>query len=95
MQQVILFESEDAIQTAARELDNGNFDSARKTLEENTQYIKDGKETYGSSPELDKVSTVNSDYQEEAKDFEKRDASEQKYIQKNNKMRGYDLRKKK
>lgn len=95
MQQVILFESNYAMEKAAKELDNGDYDGARKTLELNTNFIKKGTATYGVSDELIRATEANDVYEEEIQDFEALDKSQQNLIQKSNKEEYYKIRKKK
>jgi Ca-activated chloride channel family protein len=95
MQQIILFESNYAMEKAAKELDNGNYDDARKTLEINTNFIKEGTATYGTTDELIRATEANKIYKEETQDFEKLDKDKQNFIQKSNKSELYNIRKKK
>lgn len=95
MQQAILFESNYALEKGAIELDNGKYEVARKTLKDNSQFISNGIGVYGISSELKNMQDVNINYEEEASDYESRNQAEQNKIQKINKSRSYNIRKKK
>ncbi len=89
MEQVILFESNYALEQAMIETDKGNYDKARAITSGNSTYLQSNKAYVDKSDELQIQTTTNSDYNEKLKDIEVTTESEKKVIQKGAKSQNY------
>lgn len=93
--QVTLYESNERLEMAMKEVDKGNYQEARKMVQENNAYIKQKSHLVSKSPELQKVESTNASYDSQIKDVEAMPADEIKYLQKATKSTNYQLRNKK
>lgn len=93
--QVALFESNELMELATREVDKGNYQEARKLVKENKAYMKKKSDLVGKSVELQKAATLSDDYESKVERVESMPAQDVKYMQKATKSSNYELRNKK
>ncbi|MEZ5045516.1 MAG: VWA domain-containing protein [Chitinophagaceae bacterium] len=93
--QVALFYSNEQLEIAMEEVDKGNYEKARKLVDENKKYIQSKSTLVSKSKELQKAESANEDYVENIAVIESKPASEVKYIQKSSKSMNYQIRNKK
>ncbi|MCB9032639.1 MAG: VWA domain-containing protein [Chitinophagales bacterium] len=94
-EQIILFEANEKLELAIQEADNGNYNQAKKYIEENNLYLKQNGFLLQKSSELQKLQKVNEDYGTNLDDAENMSIDEVKFMQKSNKSMSYDIKKKK
>lgn len=95
LQQIVIFESNEIMEVAMREMDGRNFNGARRVME-------DGQGTYGKyaelappSEEMELQDSLYRTYKQNIDSAENMKEEEYKYYQKDNKQKNYDVRKKK
>lgn len=93
--QVVLFESNEKLEEAMQEVDNGNYEVARAKVRENAAYLESHKELVAESAELRVQMASNAGYSSKIEDVEQMQESEKRQMQKGSKMANYDSRKKK
>jgi len=94
-EQVILFESNEALEQAMYETDQGNYDKARAITNSNADYLEKNKAYIDKSEELQIQTSTNSKYKEKLVNIESVGESEKKSIQKGSKSANYQSAKKK
>jgi Ca-activated chloride channel family protein len=92
--QVVLFESNDKLEEAMREVDAGNYDVARQRVQENAAYLQSNISHVNASPELQVQMQSNAAYQTQISNVETMGGAELKLMQKSTKVSNYDVRKK-
>jgi Ca-activated chloride channel homolog len=93
--QVVLFETNDRLELAMREMENGNYSQAQGYLQMNSSVIsKTGKEI-GLDKELLKMEELNEEYKNKSVHYQELTDSEKKVLQKSSKEKSYEVRKKK
>jgi Ca-activated chloride channel homolog len=90
--QEVLYQSNDRLETAMKEIDNGNYDKAKKIVEENKVYIKKNENLIQAAPELQRAMDNNADYQTSISNVEALDESSKKVMQKASKSVNYNIR---
>jgi Ca-activated chloride channel family protein len=94
-QQIILFEANESLENAMRELDKGNFDEAKKIMQQNKTYLNLNKSLVDKSAELQKLNDVNINYDNRIQNAENMNADEIKFMQKSSKSQSYQIKNKK
>ena len=94
-QQITLFKSNETLEQAMKEVDNRNFEKARKLVDENEKYLKDRKSQWKTTPEIEQQDSINRSYKTKIKNAENMSTSEMKMMQKSSKNYNYQLKKKK
>lgn len=94
-EQVILFESNEALERAMYETDQGNYDKARAITNSNAVYLEKNKAYIDKSEELQIQTSTNTKYKEKLVNIESVGESEKKSIQKGSKNANYQSAKKK
>ena len=89
MEQVILFESNDALEQAMIETDNGNYEKARTITSGNAVYLQTNKAYVERSEELQMQNSTKDTYNLKLKDIESVSEKEKKSIQKGSKSANY------
>lgn len=93
--QVALYESNERMEMATREVDKGNYEQARKLVKENKDYMQKKAPLVSKSAELQKVVTLNEEYESKVENVEAMPMEDVKYMQKATKSSNYQLRNKK
>lgn len=94
-EQVVLFVSNDMLEQAMKEVDNGNYDSARSIAARNEAYLNSNASVVNKSEELQVQSKSNIEYKEKLKEVEVMQESEKKSMQKGTKSANYKSKYKK
>jgi Ca-activated chloride channel homolog len=92
--QVVLFESNEKLEEAMREVDAGNYEVARKRTAENAAYLRDNETYVATSKELQVQMESNAAYQSQISHVEVMNEADRKLMQKSSKVANYDSRKK-
>jgi Ca-activated chloride channel homolog len=95
MQQIVLYKSNEDLERAMQEIDNGNYDKARKMVAQNDVYLKSNRMYVSKSKELQKMDSTNAGYLLKIKEAESLSADEKKFLQKSSKSESYKVRSKK
>ncbi|MBL7754320.1 MAG: VWA domain-containing protein [Chitinophagaceae bacterium] len=93
--QQALYESNERLEMAMKEVDKGNYQEARKLVNENKEYMKSKAVLVEKSEELKRAETTNAGYQSKIEDVESMPVEEVKVMQKATKSSNYQLRNKK
>lgn len=93
--QVALYVSNDRLETAMKEVDKGNYDQAKKLVQENNEYISSKPALLKKSPELQRVATTNASYDAKVDEAPSMAAEEKSIMQKESKSENYQIRTKK
>lgn len=95
MQQIVLYKSNEDLELAMQEIDNGNYDKARRMVAENDVYLKSNRMYVSKSKELQKMDSTNAGYLLKIKEAENLSVEEKKFLQKSSKNESYKVRGKK
>ena len=93
--QVVLYVSNDRLETAMKEVDKGNYEEAKKIVKENKEYISSKPKLLEKSVELQRVSTTNAAYDMNVDAAPSMAEDERKVMQKASKSENYQIRTKK
>lgn len=93
--QVALYQSNEQLEMAMKEVDNGNYEKARTIVKENKVYMSSKSKLVDKSPELQKAQSTNESYDLNISNVEAMPAEEKKYLQKATKSDNYMIRNKK
>ncbi len=93
-QNVAMFESNEMMENALREADNGNYEGARLKLKEAQEYMTEQMNTVTPSPEMKRQSENMDKYSGDLKDAETKTDEERSEMQKSGKFDNYNARKK-
>ena len=94
-QQVTLFLSNERLEEAMKLVDQGKYEEARKTVDDNEAYLKNRHSEWDANEETTRQDSINTAYKEQIKDVEKMNAHDRKMMQKSNKSQNYYSKKKK
>lgn len=94
-EQIILFEANEKLEQAMKEVDNGNYDEAKKIMQQNKSYLDTKKGFIQNSKELQRLDSINSSYDKSIQDADNMSSEEIKYMQKSNKSQSYSIKNKK
>jgi Ca-activated chloride channel family protein len=95
LEQAVLFQSNEALEKAMLEADNGLFEGARRSLLKNEQYLKQHEKLVKSSIELQKMEVANRAYYQQLLNAETLGQDSIKLMQKSNRAASYKIRAKK
>lgn len=95
MQQAVLFESNDRLAQAIKEIDRDQYDNARKIVAENRNYLKEQFKYMTPTEELLIQDSMNTAYESQIKDAERMSRENKLMMQKYNKMNTTYMEKKK
>lgn len=95
MAQEILYQSNEKLEQAMREVDNGNYEQARRISADNDSYLKANAPMVQKSEELQRASMANTVYQDKIVTAESMDSETKKVLQKSTKSLNYQIRGKK
>jgi Ca-activated chloride channel family protein len=93
--QVAIYESNETLERAMKEVDKGNYDEAKKMVRQNDEYIKSKPQAIQQAPAMQGAKSVNADYQEKLVEVESMSTEDVKYMQKESKNSNYKVRSKK
>lgn len=93
-QNISMFESNDMMENALREADDGNYDRARSLLKGAQSYMDQQMNSVAPSPEMRKQSENMDKYGKDLESIESKSSDEKKEVQKSNKYDNYNTRKK-
>jgi len=93
-QNISMFESNDMMENALREADDGNYDRARTILKGAQTYMDGQMNSVAPSPEMKRQSENMDKYGKDLESIESKSADEKKEVQKSNKYDNYNTRKK-
>lgn len=93
--QVALYQSNEQLEMAMKEVDNGNYEKARTIVKQNKAYMSTKSVLVDKSPELQKAQSTNESYDLNISNVEAMPAEEKKYMQKATKSDNYMIRNKK
>lgn len=94
MQQAILFESNERLALAIKEIDRDQYNNARKLVAENRNYLKEQFTYFTPTNELLMQDSMNTAYELQIKDAERMSKENKMMMQKYNKMNTYYMEKK-
>jgi len=94
VQNVAMFESNEMMENALKEADDGNYEGARLKLKEAQEYMSEQMNTVTASPEMRKQSQNMDKYNDELKSAETKTDEEKSEMQKSGKYDNYKSRKK-
>jgi Ca-activated chloride channel family protein len=94
-QNISMFESNDMMENALREADNGNYDVAKTKLKDAQNYMQNQMNTVSASPEMRQQSESMDKYEKDLNTVESKTDEEKKEMQKSGKYDNYNTRKKK
>lgn len=94
-QQIILFEANENLENAMKEVDKGNYQEAKKIMEQNKTYLNNKKGLVEKSEELQRLNKVSESYEYKVDDAENMSTEEIKYMQKDSKSQSYQIKNKK
>jgi Ca-activated chloride channel family protein len=94
-QNISVFESNEMMENALREADNGDYDKARMILKDATTYMEQQMGQVQSSPEMKRQSENMEKYGDDLKSAETKSDEEKKEMQKSGKYDNYNSRKSK
>lgn len=92
---IVLFESIDRFEMAAKEVDNGNYDKAKEMIKSNGDYMKREFSKISPDSAMLKQYEMNDVYGKDIEEIESKSHQEVKMMQKWNKSASYKMRKKK
>lgn len=93
--QVALYESNEILENAMKEVDKGNFGKAKEMVRDNQQYLESKKVLVDKSAELKKATTTNVEYEKSVDMAPAMSTEDVKYMQKAAKSESYQIRNKK
>lgn len=93
--QVALYESNENLETAMREVDKGNYEEAKKIVKKNEEYIRSKPAVIQNAPAMKDAVKANDVYENELSVIESKSVEDVKYIQKESKSSNYKIRNKK
>ncbi|MBK7762699.1 MAG: VWA domain-containing protein [Bacteroidetes bacterium] len=93
--QVALYESNEILESAMKEVDKGNYEEARKIVKKNEDYIKSKPATIQQSREVKDAESVNASYDSKISNIESLSTEDVKFLQKESKSSNYKVRNKK
>jgi Ca-activated chloride channel family protein len=92
-QNISVFESNEMMESALLEADNGNYESARRLLKDAKEYMNEQMNQMAPSPEMKKQSEYMDKYGDELRSAETKSEEERKEMQKSGKFDNYNSRK--
>lgn len=95
LEQTVLFQSNEALEKAMLETDNGLYEGARRSLQKNEQFLKNHNKLVQSSKELQKMEAANQAYYKQLLGVETLGQDSLKLMQKSNRAASYKIRVKK
>lgn len=93
--QVALYESNEMLESAMKEVDKGNYREARELVKKNDEYMRSKPAAVQQSNEWKQAAGTNADYHTKLDNVESLSEDEVKYMQKDSKNTSYKLRNKK
>lgn len=93
--QVALYESNERLEQAMKEVDKGNYEKAKVIVKENKEYMASKAPLVSKSVELQESQTNNARYDSDIQQVESMPVEEKKYMQKSFKSTNYEIRAKK
>lgn len=93
--QVALYESNEILENAMKEVDKGNYGKAKEMVKDNQQYLESKKVLVDKSVELKKATTTNVQYEKNVDMAPSMSTEDVKYMQKAAKSENYQIRNKK
>jgi Ca-activated chloride channel homolog len=94
LQNIAMFESNEMMENALKDADDGNYEGARLKLKEAQEYMSEQMNTVTASPEMKKQSENMDKYNDELKSAETKTEEERSEMQKSGKYDNYNARKK-
>lgn len=94
-QNISMFESNDMMEQALRDADDGNYESAKTKLKDAQEYMQNQMNTVSASPEMRRQSENMNKYNQDLQSAETKTDEEKKEMQKSGKYDNYNTRKKK
>ncbi|MGH2575247.1 MAG: vWA domain-containing protein, partial [Ignavibacteria bacterium] len=92
-QNIAVFESNEIMENALREADNGNYDRAREQILTGKSYMNEQMQNVQSSPEMKRQLETMEKYNEDLESAETKSEEEKKEMQKSGKFDNYKSRK--
>ncbi|MBL7766088.1 MAG: VWA domain-containing protein [Chitinophagaceae bacterium] len=93
--QVALYEVNESLENAMKEVDNGNYEKARQIVKDNNEQMVKKAKLVERSPELQRAQQSNAVYDTKIESVETMDEESRKYMQKSTKSENYQIRTKK
>jgi Ca-activated chloride channel family protein len=93
--QVAVYESNEILESAMKEVDSGNYEEAKKMVRRNDEYIKSKPVAVREAPVMQGAKSVNAQYESKLENIEQMATDEVKYLQKDSKNMNYKVRSKK
>ncbi len=95
LQQIVLFESNAILEEAMGQVDGRDYQGARERMNSGRQELKRYRAITPDNQELHVQDSLYNNYEDQIEEVEKMKEEERKFYQKDNKMRNYEMRKKK
>lgn len=93
--QVAIYESNETLEQAMKEVDKGNYEEAKKLVRKNDDYIKSKPQAVQQAPAMQGAKTVNAEYESKIENVQNMAVEDIKYMQKDSKSSNYKVRSKK
>ncbi|HOZ51895.1 MAG TPA: VWA domain-containing protein [Chitinophagaceae bacterium] len=93
--QVAIYESNETLELAMKEVDNGRYEEAKKIVKKNEVYMKSKPQSIQNAPSVQKATIINAEYDQKLDNVESMASDEIKYMQKDTKNSNYKVRAKK
>jgi len=93
--QVAIYESNEQLEMAMKEVDKGNYEEAKKIVRKNDEYIKSKPASIQQAPAMQGAVNVNADYETKISNVESMRSEDVKFLQKDSKSSNYKVRNKK
>jgi Ca-activated chloride channel family protein len=93
--QIALYHSNERMEQALKEVDKGNYSEAKKIIQSNKEYLSAQPKSVQEAPAMQKVVTINENYDTQLDDVQSMNEDEIKYMQKDAKNSNYKVRAKK
>ncbi len=93
--QVAIYESNETLERAMKEVDKGNYEEAKKMVKQNDEYIRSKPKVIQQAPAMQGAASVNEAYEKKLNNVESMATDDIKYMQKDSKNSNYKVRSKK
>jgi Ca-activated chloride channel family protein len=93
--QVAMYESNETLERAMKEVDKGHYEEAKKLVKQNDDYIRSKPAAIQQAPAMLGAASVNESYHKKLDEVETMSTEDIKYMQKDSKNSNYKVRSKK
>ena len=93
--QIAMYESNETLERAMKEVDKGHYEEAKKLVKQNDDYIRSKPAAIQQAPAMLGAASVNESYHKKLDEVETMSTEDIKYMQKESKNSNYKVRSKK